>query len=649
MCGIAGFFTPARHDAADALAAKGRAMGDAIAHRGPDDHDVWTSAPLGLALAHRRLAIIDLSPQGRQPMASNSGRYVTVYNGEIYNYPEMRAAIDAAGGGGAWRGHSDTEVLLAAFELWGVERTLREANGMFAIALVDLEKRLLILARDRAGEKPLYYGWQGDTFLFGSELKALLAHPAAERVLDEGAVAQFLRFAYVPAPRSIWRGISKLPAGSWIEIPLESGAPRDAKPSSYWQWPVPGVDARDIDVARAAAELDPLLRRAIGLRMRSDVPLGAFLSGGIDSSTIVALMQAQSSRRVRTFSIGFAEAAHDEAAFGRAVAERLGTDHTELRVTAADALAVVPAIGRIWDEPFADSSQIPTYLLAKLTREHVTVSLSGDAGDELFGGYVRYIEAPRLLRLHSRVPHFLRAGAARGLDALPGPRFDRALAALSPKLAVLFGGDRLHKLAAVLGVDGRMELYRRLVSQWPDTSAFYRRAPEPRSLIDELAVDPRASAVDWMMLLDQRTYLPDDILVKVDRATMAVALESRVPFLDPEVIAFAAGLPAATRIGGGIGKLVLRELLGKYLDRDSFLRPKQGFAIPLAEWLRGPLRDWAESLLSRESLTRGGLLDVEFVRRHWEAHASGARNLHYPLWNFLMLQAWVAEYRPRLP
>ncbi len=647
MCGIAGFYSPRRPVANTGLDAQAQAMGDAIAHRGPDDHGVWTSPELGLALAHRRLSIIDLSPLGHQPMASASGRFVAAYNGEIYNYTELRQALESEGVGG-WRGHSDTEIMLAAFERWGIERTLRELNGMFAIAMVDLERRVLVLARDRAGEKPLYYGWQGDTFLFGSELKALLAHPSAERVLDEGAVAQFLRLAYVPAPRSIWRGIAKLPPGSLIEVPLAPEARREYPPRPYWSWPVPGIDARPISVAAAAAELEPVLRNAIGLRMRADVPLGAFLSGGIDSSTVVALMQAQSARRVRTFSIGFAEAAHDEAAFGRAVAERLGTEHTELRVTAADALAVVPDISRIWDEPFADSSQIPTYLLAKLTREHVTVSLSGDAGDELFGGYVRYIEAPGLLRLHSRVPLFLRRGAAGVLDALPGPRFDRTLAALSPRLAVLFGGHRLHKLAAVLGVDGRTELYRRLVSQWPDPGAFYRRAPEPASLIDTLAVDPRASAVDWMMLLDQQTYLPDDILVKVDRATMAVALESRVPFLDPDVIAFAARLPESARIGGGIGKLVLRELLAKYLDPDSFTRPKQGFAIPLAEWLRGPLREWAESLLSREALARYGLLDADFVRRHWEAHVSGARNLHYPLWNFLVLQAWLGEYRPRI-
>jgi asparagine synthase (glutamine-hydrolysing) len=622
-------------------------MGDAIAHRGPDDHGVWTSAELGIGLAHRRLSIIDLSPLGHQPMASASGRFIAVYNGEIYNYPELRRALESEGVGG-WRGHSDTEVMLAAFERWGIERTLRELNGMFALAMVDLERRSLVLARDRAGEKPLYYGWQGDTFLFGSELKALLAHPAAERVLDDGAVAQFLRFAYVPAPRSIWRGIAKLPAGCWIEVPIAPDAKREYVPARYWSWPVPGIDARPLRVEAAAAELDAVLRKAIGMRMRADVPLGAFLSGGIDSSTVVALMQAQSTRRVRTFSIGFAEAAHDEAAFGRCVAERLGTDHTELRVSAADALAVVPHIGRIWDEPFADSSQVPTYLLAKLTREHVTVSLSGDAGDELFGGYVRHIEAPRPLRLHARAPLFLRRAAAGALDALPGPRFDRALAAISPKLAVLFGGDRLHKLAAVLGVDGRTELYRRLVSQWPDPGAFYKRAPEPESLIDTLAVDPRVSAVEWMMLLDQQTYLPDDILVKVDRATMAVALESRVPFLDPDVIAFAARLPGSARIGGGIGKLVLRELLARYLDRESFERPKQGFAIPLSDWLRGPLREWAESLLSRESLERHGLLDVDFVRRHWEAHVSGGRNLHYPLWNFLVLQSWLDEYRPRI-
>lgn len=648
MCGIAGFFSPRSGLAAAELSARAQAMGDAIAHRGPDDHGIWTSESVSLALAHRRLAIIDLSPLGHQPMVSHSGRYVAVYNGEIYNYPELRQALEADGVGG-WRGHSDTEVMLAAFENWGVERTLRTLNGMFALALVDQERRVLILARDRAGEKPLYYGWQGDTFLFGSELKALLAHPAAERVLDESAVAQFLRFAYVPAPRSIWRGISKLPAGSYVEVQLHEGARRDCRPVEYWSWPYPGVDVRPVSVVEAAAELEDILKTAVGIRMRSDVPFGAFLSGGIDSSTIVALMQAQSSHRIRTFSIGFAESAHDETAFGRAVADRLGTDHSELRVSAADALAVVPQLPDHWDEPFADSSQIPTYLLARLTREHVTVSLSGDAGDELFGGYVRHIEAKRLLRLHAHIPAGLRRLTANALNGLAGPRLDRMLSALSPRLAVLFGGHRLHKLAGVLAVNGPADLYRHLVSQWQRPTELYALASEPPSLLDVIKPDPRASVVDWMMLLDQRTYLPDDILVKVDRATMAVALESRVPFLDPSVIAFAARLPLEARVANGTGKLVLRELLAKFLPRDWFDRPKQGFAIPLAEWLRGPLRDWAESLLSREAIAQGDLLNAQSVSHHWDAHRRGERNLHYPLWTLLMLQAWLARYRPRMP
>jgi asparagine synthase (glutamine-hydrolysing) len=642
MCGITGFLELNASDRAsrEKLA---RRMENAIAHRGPDDAGVWADADSGLVLAHRRLSIVDLSPEGHQPMVSATGRYVMVYNGEIYNYPELRAAVEAQGLTTPWRGHSDTEVWLACCEAWGIEEALKRANGMFAVAILDRQQRCLVLARDRLGEKPLYYGWQGRTFLFGSELKSLQVHPDFRRRLDARALPLYARFQYVPAPLSIYEGIAKLPPASWVTIDLDA-SPVMPSPREYWTLPLPSEPAA-ADEQQLVEELDHLLRDAIRIRMHADVPLGAFLSGGIDSSTIVALAQAQSTRPVRTYSIGFRERDHDESAHARAIATRLGTDHTELFVTSDDALSVVPQLPAIYDEPFSDSSQIPTYLLAKLTRQHVTVSLSGDGGDELFGGYNRYFLGRRILDFNARAPAFVRSGMARLLGAIPGANWDRLLRLGPRSLSVQLGGDRLSKLSRVVDCGDGMKLYKQLVSQWRDLGTLMPGFAEPPTLLDDAALAARAPSWNaWMMYMDQRTYMPDDILVKVDRATMAVALEARVPFLDPRLVEFAARVPLSLKMGRSEGKLLLRKVLYRYLEPALFARPKQGFGVPLAQWLRGPLRDWAEDLLS-ESALANGVFDARVVRSAWQAHLSGRQSLHYPIWVVLMYQAWARHYR----
>jgi asparagine synthase (glutamine-hydrolysing) len=580
-------------------------------------------------------------------MASSSGRYVTVFNGEIYNLLELREDLERSGEAPQWRGHSDTEILLAACEAWGIEQALKRANGMFAIAILDRVTRQLVLARDRLGEKPLYYGWSGRAFLFASELKALLHHPSFQRRLNSEVLGQYLRFGYVPAPHSIYEGINKLRPACHLRVNLDS-AELSAQ-MSYWSTPLPQASADFAEVNEAVEALDALLREAVRLRLHADVPVGAFLSGGIDSSAIVALAQAESSRPVRTYSIGFRERDHDESAHARAVATVLGTDHTELFVTAQDALAVVPRIADIYDEPFADSSQIPTYLLAKLTRAHVTVAVSGDGGDELFGGYQRYFRASRLAAINSFLPRAARAIGARALAVIPGQGWDRLLSFGPQEVAVQLGGDRISKLAGVLREETWHGIYKRLVSQWLNPAEVAPSSVERLTVLDDQRLaEAIGSPVAWMMHMDQLTYLPDDILVKVDRATMAVALEARVPFLDPRVVEFAARLPIHYKIRGSEGKWLLRRVLYRYVDAKLFRRPKQGFGIPLARWLRGPLREWAEDLLSLGALRETAVFDPRGVRRAWEAHLFGRENLHYPIWVLLMYQAWHRCYRPAL-
>lgn len=639
MCGIAGFFTAgALPEQAGEWA---RAMGDTLAHRGPDGRDEWLDEGAGIALAHRRLSIVDLSPAGQQPMASADGRWVIVFNGEIYNHPELRRQLEATGLAPAWRGHSDTETLLAAVSAWGLVTALQRAVGMFAIALWDRQSRSLTLARDRLGEKPLYYGVQNGVLLFGSELKALRVHPAFSGGIDSGALSLLLRHGYVPAPWSIHRGIRKLLPGTLLTLSRPSDA--DAAPTAYWSVQEQALaGARDpllLSDAEAVETLDRLLRQSIEGQRMADVPLGAFLSGGIDSSTTVAVMQALSSQRVRTFTIALPDAALDESAHARAVARHLGTQHTELMVTAQEAQQVIPKLSSLYCEPFADASQIPTFLVSQLARRDVTVALSGDAGDELFGGYDRYHWAQRV----AAVPLALRRSCGAVLRALPAEFWSALLAPVSPwlprELREGERADRLHKLTSVLGARRNDDVYRQMVSFWPDGHSPVLGATEPLTVFTE-PVPPLRAFESRMMLLDMRSYLPDDILVKVDRAAMAASLETRVPLLDHRIVEFALRLPLQQKMRGGQGKWVLRQVLDRYVPRALMERPKMGFGIPIHSWLRGPLRSWAEELLNESSLRQAGLLDPAPVRQLWQEHLAGRNDWGYRLWPVLMFEAW---------
>lgn len=653
MCGITGFLSAssARTDPAQARAMC-TAMTDAIRHRGPDSDDHWGDVERGIALGHRRLAIVDLSPAGAQPMASASGRYVVAYNGEIYNHDQLRRQIEALGRAPMWRGHSDTETLLAAIEIWGLAAALQRCIGMFAIALWDRERCTLSLARDRMGEKPIYYGWQGQgaraAFLFGSELKALRAHPAFDAAISRNALALFMRHNYVAAPYSIHEGIGKLEPGCILTVSREQ---REPVISTYWsavEAVVGGHSARTgLSPREATDELESLLKSAVAQQMMADVPLGAFLSGGVDSSTIVALMQAQSSRPVKTFTIGFHEPGYNEAAHAKAVAAHLGTDHTELYVTPEEAMAVIPRLPGIYDEPFADSSQIPTFLVSQLARQHVTVSLSGDAGDELFCGYTRYGVASGLWQRLERLPLAARRVAARAITAIPPAGWDSLVGWMpSDRLRNRFG-DRLHKGAGVMGSTSVDALYLGLVSHWPDPARIVADGREPPTRLTGARPDlPGLDPVERMMALDLMTYLPDDILTKVDRASMAVSLESRVPMLDHRVVEFAWRLPHSLKQRDGVGKWVLREVLYRHVPRELIDRPKMGFGVPIDSWLRGPLRDWVEALIDESRLRREGFLEPAPIRALWGEHLSGRRNWAYLLWDVLMFQAWLETQQP---
>jgi asparagine synthase (glutamine-hydrolysing) len=642
MCGIAGYLTTYAESEAD-LRRHATHMCEAISYRGPDSHGVWSNPEDRVVLGHRRLAIVDLSPQGQQPMTSKCGRYVVVFNGEIYNHAALRQEI----GDDSWRGHSDTETMLACFTRHGVRATLDRLVGMFAIAVWDRTTRRLILARDRVGEKPLYYGRlpSGD-IVFGSELKALRAHPRWQAEIDRDALVQFMRHGYVPTPRSIYGGISKLVPGTMVTV-ASADAPEQVE--AYWSATKVMLDgtANTLNATpeESVSGLERVLHRAIGQQMVADVPLGAFLSGGIDSSTVVALMQAQSSRPVRTFSIGFHEEGFNEAEHAKAVAAHLGTDHTELYVTAQQAMDVVPLLPSMYDEPFGDSSQIPTHLVSHLAKQHVTVALSGDAGDELFGGYSRYAITQRLWGKLSRIPLPLRRAIAGALRSLPETAWNR-LAALAP--GGLRGsngyarlGEKIHKGARAMCSPAFDALYLELVSQWSDPASLVRGGTEPATVLTQ--ADPALAAligVPRMMALDLLTYLPDDILVKVDRAAMSVSLETRVPMLDHRVIEFAWRLPMEHKIRDGVSKWALRQVLYRHVPRALLERPKMGFGVPIDHWLRGPLRDWAEALLDRRQLEAGGLLEPAPIRRAWDEHLKGVANRQHQLWNVLMFQAW---------
>ena len=648
MCGIVGIFqaSPLGHETRDRLLA----MTQRLRHRGPDDGDVWISEESGIGLGHRRLSILDLSAAGHQPMHSASGRYVVTYNGEIYNFQSLRRELEAVGQ--KFRGYSDTEVLLAAVTEWGLEKAVVRFNGMFAFALWDREAHSLHLCRDRIGEKPLYYGWMGKTFLFASELKAILAHPACKTEVDRNALALYLRHNYIPAPYSIYKGIWKLPPGTVLTINART-AHTQATPVVYWSArEVVEQGTREAFAGSeddAAVHLEALLRSAVKLRMVADVPLGAFLSGGIDSSTVVALMQAQSDCPVKTFTIGFHEAVYDEARHARAVAKHLGTDHTELHVTSAQAQAVIPRLPTLYDEPFSDSSQIPTFLISELARRHVTVALSGDGGDELFAGYNRYFWAQSIWSGIGWMPRGVRTGAAAALTSVSANTWNRGFRAVQGilpwPLRVQHPGEKLYKLAEVLCVEDDGALYGGLVSHWKAPDAVVLGGSEPVTILTDRS--RWARVMDFrqqMMFLDMITYLPDDILAKVDRASMGVSLEARVPLLDHRVVEFAWRLPLSMKIRGRQGKQVLRRVLGKYVPLQLVDRPKMGFGVPIDSWLRGPLRDWAENLLDERRLEKDGFFSPRPIREKWTEHLSGRHNWQYQLWGVLMFQSWLNEH-----
>lgn len=647
MCGVTGFWE--KHPSGDS-AALASAMADAMRHRGPDDAGVWTDGDSGIALAHRRLSILDLSPAGHQPMLSACGRHVLAFNGEIYNHLELRARLEQEGAAPAWRGHSDTETLLACFVAWGIVATLRATVGMFALALWDRGGKALILARDRIGEKPLYYGRQGNALLFGSELKALRRHPAFLRDVDRDALSLFIRHNYIPSPCSIYRGIAKLPPGHYLRITAQDRDAGFLRPQPYWEYnDVVAAGLRDPFAGSETEAIDALeqqLMRSIGGQMLADVPVGAFLSGGIDSSTIVALMQAQSRQPVRTFTIGFDEADYNEAKHAAAVARHLGTQHTELYVRPADALSVIPQLPTMYCEPFGDSSQIPTFLVSQLARRHVTVALSGDAGDELFGGYNRYLLACRIWRRLGLLPLPARRAVVAVLHGLPPAFWNGIFGAARPvlprRLRVGAAADKIRKLADILALPDGEAVYRRLVSHEEDPAGVVIAGMEPATLLTQREAWPRTDTFEhWMMALDAQTYLPDDILVKVDRAAMANSLETRVPLLDHRLVELAWRFPLSMKVRNGEGKWILRQVLYRHVPKALIDRPKMGFGVPIDVWLRGPLRDWAEALLDESRLRREGFFQPAPIGKKWREHLSGSHNWQYWLWNVLMFQAWL--------
>ncbi|MDY7219410.1 asparagine synthase (glutamine-hydrolyzing) [Denitrificimonas sp. JX-1] len=649
MCGLNGFFNAHSIIPMQSVIEQ---MNFSIQHRGPDAGGFWLDSLLGLAFGHRRLAVQELSSAGNQPMISECGRYVLVLNGEIYNHQSLRKQLAESGLVINWRGHSDTETLLACFVAWGIEKTLQATIGMFAIAVWDKQEQVLTLARDRMGEKPLYWGWSNDLLIFASELKSIKAHPEFEAVIDRDALTLLLRHCYIPAPYSIYKGIQKLMPGHVLQIPLQGDLSQSkaATPKPYWSLNnvvEQGLANPFVGSPEAAVDaLEEQLKKSVADQMLADVPLGAFLSGGVDSSTIVALMQAQSDMPVRTFTLGFNEPGYNEAEHAKAVAKHLGTAHTELYVQPDDALSVIPNLANMYCEPFADSSQIPTFLVSQLAKQHVSVALSGDAGDELFGGYNRYVAAQKVWGPVQKMPSFVRHLAAGGLRSLSPNSWDKlfefAKPVLPKKLQLSIPGEKARKLSEVLTLSSGEAFYRQLTSHWTDPASVVINGQEPITLLTDPSAWPKTDCLEHaMMAMDAQTYMSDDILVKVDRAAMASSLETRTPMLDHRVVELAWKMPLEYKIRNGQGKWVLRQVLYKYVPKDLIERPKAGFGIPLASWLRGPLREWAEALLDEKRLRQEGYFHPAPIRTMWLEHLSGKKNWQYHLWNILMFQAWL--------
>ncbi len=622
-----------------------------IAHRGPDGQGIWTDPEAGLVLAHRRLAVIDLTPTGEQPMRSHSGRYVIVFNGEIYNHLDLRSALEDSGAIRGWTGTSDTETLLAAIEAWGLTGALQRCVGMFAAALWDTQQRSLSLVRDRMGEKPLYYGYQNGTLFFASELKSIVAHPRFAARINHAAVQSLIRSLCVEGSLSIWQDINKLPPGTFLTLRRPG---EDLAPVRYWSLSEVAA-AGHADPLRCGYDeavdlLDERLRASVADQMLADVPLGALLSGGVDSSLIVALMQQQSARPVRTFSIGFEDADFDESGYAKDVARHLGTDHTELVVTPDDVLNQIPAIPRIYDEPFADSSQLPTSLLMSMTRKSVTVALSGDGGDEVFGGYNRYWMAPKIWSKVAWCPPRMRRPLGAALTSVPARHWDLLLRPAASLLKQAHLGRKIHRVGHRLGqASDFREFYHALTGEW--------QAAERSPLVRGFARVGAEDQVPWaalqhpalgMMVADSLSYLPDDVLVKVDRAAMQASLETRAPFLDHRVVELAWRLPLPLRVAADEGKVALKQVLSRYVPRHLTDRPKMGFAVPLDDWLRGPLKEWASALLDRRRLNEQGIFDAGVVGDTWRAHLTEGQSFSGKLWPILMFQAWI-DAQPSAP
>jgi asparagine synthase (glutamine-hydrolysing) len=663
MCGFVGFLS---RDIGGSVIAERRAeqMASAINYRGPDDSGVWSDPNAGVVLAHKRLSILDISDAGHQPMESRSSRYVLVFNGEIYNHIDLRSQLESLVNSSAiklngysapiqWSGHSDTETILCGFEHWGIEETVKRCVGMFSFALWDKKSSLLTLGRDRVGEKPIYYGWQGDvasrTFLFASELTALKSHPSFLAKINRDAICLLMRYGYIAAPHSIYEGIFKLEPGHLLTVSLSQVEPIIASYWSIFNVIKDGIDKPFLGTPYSAvAQLEVLLKSAVSKQMIADVPIGAFLSGGVDSSTVVALMQNQSSIPIKTFTIGFNETGFDEAIHAKTVAKYLGTDHTELYISPKDALDVIPLLPTVYCEPFADSSQIPTILVSQLAKQKVTVSLSGDGGDELFCGYNRYLAMHKFWKKLSILPIASRRILAQAILAISPGRWN---VLLGPAQKLLLGnskqvnmGDKLHKGAGVLASESSINFYLGLLSNWSNPAELVIGGQEPSSVFNSQDHNFYGlNDIDRMMALDITTFLPDDILAKVDRAAMSVSLEGRMPLLDHKVVEFAWSLPQDYKLRNGLGKWVLREVLYKYVPKDLIERPKMGFGVPIGQWLRGPLKSWAEELLNESRLLREGYFYPAPIRKKWEEHLSGARNWEYQLWNVLMFQAWLEQ------